>query len=580
MDREEMNGSNRDRTANAHDENETPESNTPSDPALTSSQDQPAATVQNEPDHVMATVNPFGPRPTATTTQSANAPCSGRLAGTTHAATSSRADDALVDLPLRPRLVAATNPFASASGSGNASGTRPLARINPFGSGPRPAATTDPFGSGSGSRLMATTNPFGARPATRQNVPLILNAGGYNAPQPNAGPRNPLAEAFSEQIAARQLAIAQIGWWNGGVEVNYNRLHPRPRDFHAFADDGDLDAWFLQQDLPRYVPPPPSYDSLPSPYDGRLLGDSGPGWLRIQARSVEWEEDMSNDRHEECNRLVAESFALYRALLRRSQQVLPSASAKVFAERTKDVFRINAKARSHAAIRTALEDGYKLSEPSNPPDTSLQATRKQQPSSVTSDTQSNTLNHRPIDTGRRWPHPAARPVLDGLPPPPPGKTRRVPTLVNANHIPFIRFKKPQSPFLSHIIRQKNVEREKRVDRMQALEKQLDVAEDEDQWDKLLRDLHQVSNDDNGTTWASATREALKDVKRVHQTNTIKRMHIARRMFDILQEQRKLADEERLERRNRRHEAYKARRRAVEQVNTGEEDQPAASAAAV
>ncbi|KAL8973777.1 MAG: hypothetical protein Q9197_001991 [Variospora fuerteventurae] len=290
-------------------------------------------------------------------------------------------------------------------------------------------------------------------------------------------------------------------------------------------------------------------------------------------------------------------FALYRALLRRSQQVLPSVSAKVFAERTKHVFRINAKARSHAAICTALEDGYKtlkdltfressvsnqLSEPSNPSNTSLQATRKQQPSSV----KSNTLNHPPFDTGRRWPHPAARPVLDGLPPPPPGKTRRVPTLVNANHIPFIRFKKPQSPFLSYIIRQKNIEREKRVDRMQALEKQLDIAEDEDQWDKLLRDHHQVSADDNGTTWALATRQALQDVKRVHQTNTIKRMHMARRMFDIFREQRKLAEEERLERRNRRHQAYKARRReraasgAVEQVNNGEEDQTSASAAAV
>ncbi|KAI4143853.1 MAG: hypothetical protein LQ341_002795 [Variospora aurantia] len=285
---------------------------------------------------------------------------------------------------------------------------------------------------------------------------------------------------------------------------------------------------------------------------------------------------------------VKTGFALYRALLRRTQQVLPFVSAKALAERTKHVFRINAKARSHAAIRTALDDGYKtlrdltfrvssvlnqLLEPSNPPNNSLRATRKQQPSSVKSDT----LDHPPFDTGRRWPHPDARPVLDGLPPLPPGKTRRVPTLVNANHIPFIRFKKPQSPFLSYIIRQKNIEREKRVDRMQALEKQLDIAEDEDQWDKLLRDQHQVSADDNGTTWASATRQALQDVKRVHQTNTIKRMHMARRMFDIFREQRKLAEDERLERRNRRHQAYKARRKgraasgAVEQVNTGEED---------
>ncbi|KAI4114379.1 MAG: hypothetical protein LQ345_004822 [Seirophora villosa] len=297
-------------------------------------------------------------------------------------------------------------------------------------------------------------------------------------------------------------------------------------------------------------------------------------------------------------------FALYRALLRRSQQVLPPASTKLFAQRTKGVFRTNAKARSHAAIRAALDTGYstlrdltsrqslvlsQLLASSHPPDTPTQAAPKQQRSPATAGTQPKTLKHPSFDTGRRWPHPAAKPVLDGLLPPPPAKLRRVPNLVNANHIPFLRFKKPQSPFLSYIIRKKTVEREKRVDRMQALEKQLEKAEDEDEWDKILRDHHQISTDDNGTRWATATREALNDVKQVHQNNTVKRMEVAQRMFDIYQEESKLADKERLERRDRRHQAYKARRKerkereasgAAGQIHTGEEDMPAASAGTV
>ncbi|KAL8938582.1 MAG: hypothetical protein Q9211_003149, partial [Gyalolechia sp. 1 TL-2023] len=134
--------------------------------------------------------------------------------------------------------------------------------------------------------------------------------------------------------------------------------------------------------------------------------------------------------------------------------------------------------------------------------------------------------------------------MDGLPSLPSGRLRRVPTLVNANHIPILRFKKPQPPFLSYIIRKKTDEREKRVDKLQALEKSLLFAEDEDAWDTILRKDHRISND-KGVQWASAVRDSYMNVKRVHQTNTLKRMRIAQRMFDILQEQKKLAEEESL-----------------------------------
>ncbi|KAL8949654.1 MAG: hypothetical protein Q9222_004255 [Ikaeria aurantiellina] len=189
------------------------------------------------------------------------------------------------------------------------------------------------------------------------------------------------------------------------------------------------------------------------------------------------------------------------------------------------------------------------------------------------------------DKGRRWPHPEAKRVLDGLPPPAPGKTRKVPTLVNANHIPFLRFKKPQSPFLSHMIRKKTIEREKRIDKMQALQQWLSWAEDEDQWESFLEKTNGISNDDDGTQWASAIRESLSHVKRVHSRNTVKRMHTARRMFEVLEEQKKLADQERLERRDQRHANYKERRRQRDEMAkiaadhpSIDDDKPPASAA--
>ncbi|KAI4173594.1 MAG: hypothetical protein LQ346_008395 [Caloplaca aetnensis] len=163
------------------------------------------------------------------------------------------------------------------------------------------------------------------------------------------------------------------------------------------------------------------------------------------------------------------------------------------------------------------------------------------------------------DLGRRWPYPDARPVCDGLPPPPPGKPRQVPTLVNANHIPFLRIKKPQSPFISYIIRKKNDEREKRIDKIQALENQVAIAEEEDRWDQVLWQHHQIPAGGNEVRWASATHDALTKVKQVHHVNAVKRMCVAQRMLNILQEQKQLVDEERLDRRDRRHQAYKARR---------------------
>ncbi len=147
-------------------------------------------------------------------------------------------------------------------------------------------------------------------------------------------------------------------------------------------------------------------------------------------------------------------------------------------------------------------------------------------------------------------------------------------MINANHIPFLRFKKPQSPFLSHMIRKKTEEREKRIARTQRLEKLLPLAEDEDRWDDIVRKIHGISSKDDGTTWAWATEEALMHVRRVHKDNTMRRMHIAQRMFDIMDGERKLAEREKLERRDRRHQAYKARRKSLQEATLAAE-QPSA-----
>ena len=298
-------------------------------------------------------------------------------------------------------------------------------------------------------------------------------------------------------------------------------------------------------------------------------------------------------------------FALYRALLRRCQKTLSLEHADLFRQHTKNLFRSGAKARSHSAIRRALNAGYKASckiyESSQASDChrqtlnnlatnksdvlrqledlsinssgnqQLEGKIKQKTPPGTSGDESHQSRRTSSNSGRRWPHPDAKPVLDGLPAPPPGKLRRVPTLVNANHIPIIRFKKPQSPFLSYIIRTRTEQREKRVGRIHELEKALDIAMDEDQWDATLLQNVGFRPNDGGTMWVSAVKRGLTNVKQVHQRNITKRSRTAQRMFDIVEEQRELAEQEKLDRRERRYLAYKARKAQREAASAAEED---------
>ncbi|KAL8712289.1 MAG: hypothetical protein Q9220_003440 [cf. Caloplaca sp. 1 TL-2023] len=271
-----------------------------------------------------------------------------------------------------------------------------------------------------------------------------------------------------------------------------------------------------------------------------------------------------------------------------NKKSLPVASIESFRGHTRRLFRQNVNIRGKAKVCAALKAGYQTLE-----DLSIRKSSILEQLSKLSGASQNAPQDRaerketggpsPIkpglkksqpDTGRRWPYPGAQRVLDGLPSPPPGKTRKVPTMVNANHIPFLRFKKPQSPFLSHMIRKKTIEREKRVDKMQDLQQALIWAEDEDQWESFLEEINGVYGNDDGTQWASAIRDSLSHVRRVHVRNTVKRMHSAERMFEVLEEQKKLADRERLERRDQRHKIYKERRRQIKERGEVATHQPA------
>ena len=129
--------------------------------------------------------------------------------------------------------------------------------------------------------------------------------------------------------------------------------------------------------------------------------------------------------------------------------------------------------------------------------------------------------------------------------------RHVPTLVNATGIPFLRFKKPQSPFLSRIIRNKIRKRERLFNILYELQHSLKMAQEEDRWDKILREKCGVG-DTKGKrmtvverSWAAVTRDALYETSRKLRAEHSRNALIASKMHEIIVKETALAMEERL-----------------------------------
>lgn len=137
--------------------------------------------------------------------------------------------------------------------------------------------------------------------------------------------------------------------------------------------------------------------------------------------------------------------------------------------------------------------------------------------------------------------------------------RKVPVLFTANHIPILRFTKPQPSSLSGYITNRIVQRQKRHDRKHALEEALVLAEDEDRWDSIV---HQFSGVDGRkpenwkgspvreSLWRDAVIEALGVVKAALEREKELNRIMAEKMQGVVDRETALADKERQEREER------------------------------
>ena len=127
-------------------------------------------------------------------------------------------------------------------------------------------------------------------------------------------------------------------------------------------------------------------------------------------------------------------------------------------------------------------------------------------------------------------------------------------------MPFLRIKKPQSPFLSRIIRDTVNTRERRLAVAERLNSEALVAEDEDEWDRILHQ-HFGLDHTGEQTWKREVKQASDKVHQIQVEALQKRINLSAKMFAIVEQEKALAEEEKQKLRDEKHRTRKARQLA-------------------
>jgi hypothetical protein len=162
-----------------------------------------------------------------------------------------------------------------------------------------------------------------------------------------------------------------------------------------------------------------------------------------------------------------------------------------------------------------------------------------------------------------------------------GGRRRVPIQTYADQFPFLRFKKPQSAFLSRVLRQKLKRRQKRGDKAHIfLEEDIAIGEHEEQWEEHLRrpfgmeESTDIPGPVGGLDWRSGKRnprgseeqpwhmEALNSrgaIIGLMKSELFQTQKLGAKMLAVADRERELADGERRKRHQKKFDKWRGRK---------------------
>lgn len=151
------------------------------------------------------------------------------------------------------------------------------------------------------------------------------------------------------------------------------------------------------------------------------------------------------------------------------------------------------------------------------------------------------------------PHPDREPILSRPRPKVPGR-RRVPVLVNAGGLPYLRIKKPQPRILNFVIKSKLETRWRRIQRRERLQVELEMARAEDRWDKIVGEADPES-------WTVPILTSLWEVNKMIEQADNNTARLAKSMWEVVLKERELAEKEKNEMKALKNKQKAARREA-------------------
>ena len=157
-----------------------------------------------------------------------------------------------------------------------------------------------------------------------------------------------------------------------------------------------------------------------------------------------------------------------------------------------------------------------------------------------------------------------------------GGKRRVPNLISAQGVPFLRYSKPQPISLSRVIRQKQERDQKKLTQQEGLKTDVFIAQAEDKWDEIvksqmseeqrqLRGTLKSAQESNGTgddegqeqSWKHEIVIAEAELYQQMKETTWENAEMGRKMWEIVVKERELAAQEKREAKIRRRIERKA-----------------------
>jgi hypothetical protein len=146
-----------------------------------------------------------------------------------------------------------------------------------------------------------------------------------------------------------------------------------------------------------------------------------------------------------------------------------------------------------------------------------------------------------------------------------GGKRRVPNLISAQGVPFLRYSKPQPISLSRVIRQKQERDQKKTDQQEGLKADIVIAQWEDEWDEIveaqmakeqcqgegkLRSVQEtggsVEDDIRKESWSDECLIAEAELYRQIKQSDWNNAEMGRKMWEIVVKERELAAQEKRE----------------------------------